>query len=120
MKIYLYMDEDAMDTDVVSILRSRGVDVLTAHEAEMLHKEDDKHLDYATEHNRVLVSFNAGDFQRLHKQYLKAGKSHAGIILSAQQKYSIGEYARRMLRLVAAKSAEDMRDHIEFLSDWVE
>ena len=23
-----------------------------------------------------------------------------------------------MLRLVAAKSAEDMRDHIEFLSDW--
>ena len=64
MKIYLYMDEDAMDTDVVSILRSRGVDVLTAHEAEMLHKEDDKHLDYATEHNRVLVSFNAGRFSK--------------------------------------------------------
>lgn len=119
MKMYLYMDEDAMDTDVVSILRSRNVDVLTAREAKMIH-EDDKHLDYATEHNRVLVSFNAGDFQRLHKQYLKAGKHHAGIILSAQQKYSIGEYARRMLRLVAAKSAEDMRDHIEFLSDWVE
>jgi hypothetical protein len=114
------MDEDAMDTDVVSTLRSRGVDILTAHEAKMIRKDDDKHLDYATEHNRVLVSFNAGDFQRLHKQYLKAGKSHAGIILSAQQKYSVGEYARRILRLVAAKSAEDMRNNLEFLSAWGE
>jgi len=120
MKIYLYMDEDVMDKKLIATLRSNSVDVLTAREAKMIDQDDDKHLDYATEHNRVLVSFNMGDFQNLHKQYLKVGKSHAGIILSAQQKYSIGEYARRMLRLVAAKSAEDMRDHIEFLSDWVE
>ncbi|MBI5348382.1 MAG: DUF5615 family PIN-like protein [Chloroflexi bacterium] len=120
MKIYLYMDEDVMDKRLIATLRSKDMDVLTAREAKMIDQDDDKHLDYATEHSRVLVSFNMGDFQRLHKNYLKAGKHHAGIILSAQQKYSIGEYARRMLRLVAAKSAEDMRDHIEFLSDWVE
>jgi hypothetical protein len=112
------MDEDVMDKKLIATLRSKGVDILTAFEAKMIDQDDDKHLDYATAHNRVLVSFNVGDFQNLHKQYLNMGKSHAGIILSAQQKYSIGEYARRMLKLIASKSAEEMRNHLEFLSAW--
>ena len=31
---------------------------------------------------------------------------------------SVGEQMRRLLRLIAARSAEDMRNHIEFLSAW--
>ena len=33
MQIRLYLDEDAMDGDVVEALRTRGVNVLTAEEA---------------------------------------------------------------------------------------
>ncbi len=118
MKIYLYMDEDVMDKRLIATLRSQGVDVLTALEANMIDRDDDKHLEYATEHNRVLASFNIGDFQNLHKQYLNTSRSHAGIILAQQQKYSVGEYTRRMLKLIASKSAEDMRNNLEFLSAW--
>jgi hypothetical protein len=67
---------------------------------------------------RVLFSFNRGDFFRLHTEYLAQGKSHAGIILTNQQQYSVGEQMRRNLRLTATKSATDMKNQIEFLSSW--
>jgi hypothetical protein len=45
---------------------------------------------------------------------------HAGIILMRQQHYSVGEQMRRLLRLMASKSAEDMENWVEFLSAWNE
>jgi hypothetical protein len=67
---------------------------------------------------RVLCTFNVGDFYRLHSAYLAQGKPHAGIILMRQQYYSIGEQMRRILKLVASKSADEMRNWVEFLSAW--
>ena len=69
-------------------------------------------------HERVLYSFNVGDFYHLHTVWLAQGRSHAGIILAPQQHYSVGDQMRRLLRLIAARSAEEMRDHVEFLSAW--
>jgi hypothetical protein len=94
------------------------MDVTTAYSEGMIGKDDHEHLDYATSQGRVLFSFNRGDFYRLHTQYLAQGKSHAGIILARQQRYSVGEQMRRILKLSAAKSAEDMQNRVEFLSAW--
>ena len=118
MTIRLYIDEDAMDKDLVQALRARVVDVITALEAGMIERKDEEHLDYATVQGRVLYSFNVGDFNRLHTVYLTAGKSHAGIVLARQQRYSVGEQMRRLLRLIAARSAEEMRNQVEFLTAW--
>ena len=118
MRIRLYMDEDTMDHDLVAALRSRNVDVTTALQDGMIERDDMEHLDYATEHNRVLCSFNIRDYYRLHGQYLSQGKSHAGIILMRQQHYSVGEQMRRILKLIARKSAEEMENWVEFLSAW--
>jgi len=54
----------------------------------------------------------------LHTTYLAGDKSHAGIILSRQQHYSVGEQMRRLLKLIATKSAEEMRSRVEFLNTW--
>jgi predicted nuclease of predicted toxin-antitoxin system len=78
--IRLYVDEDAIDNDLVSALRVRGVDVVTAREAGLLEQKDEKHQEYAMRQGRVLFSFNVGDFYRLHATLLAEGKSHAGII----------------------------------------
>lgn len=118
MTIRLYMDEDAMDQALVQALRARGSDVITALDARMIEREDAAHLDYATQQGRVLCSFNAGDFYRLHSDCLVQGKSHAGIILMRQQRYSVGEQMRRILKLAASKSADEMRNRVEFLSAW--
>ena len=106
------------DKDLVQAVRARGVDVITALDAGMIERADEEHLDYATAQGRVLYSFNAGDFYRLHTAFLAQGKSHPGIILARQQRYSMGEQTRRLLRLIAAKSAEEMKNQVEFLSAW--
>lgn len=118
MRISLYFDEDSHSASLVQALRSRGVDVITTLEAGMLEREDQQQLEWATAQGRVLYSFNMGHFYQLHTAFLTHGKSHAGIILAQQQRYSIGEQMRRLLKLIAAKSAEEMRDQVEFLSAW--
>jgi hypothetical protein len=91
---------------------------MTALDVGMIHRDDEDHLEYATEKSRVLYTFNIGDFCRLHSDWLATGKSHAGIVLAPQQHYSVGEQMRRLLKLIATKSAEEMKDNVEFLSDW--
>lgn len=118
MRIRLYIDEDAMAHGLVQQLLMRGVDVTTAHLEGMVEQADIDHLDYATHQGRVLYSFNVGDFQLLHTEYLTQGKSHSGIILSQQQAFSIGEQMRRLMRIITMKTAEEMVNGIEFLSTW--
>ena len=115
MKIRLYLDEDAMADDLVQALLSRDVDLTTAFLSGMIEREDIAHLDYAINQGRVLYSYNVGDYLRIHSQYLSQGKFHQGIILTQQQKYSIGEQMRRILRIVNALSAEEMKNRVEFL-----
>lgn len=118
MRISLYLDEDSRSNSLVHALRSRGVDVTTAREAQMLGCTDLEQLVWAIANERVLYSFNIGDFFHLHSAVLAQGKSHAGIILAQQQLYSIGEQMRRLLKLIATRSAEEMIDQVEFLSAW--
>jgi len=118
MTIHLYIDEDAMDKDLCQALQARGVDVLTALDAKMIECSDEQHLEYATEQNRVLYSFNISDFYQLHMSFQASGKAHAGIILAQQQRYSVGEQMRRLLRFIAIKPAENMNNQVEFLSAW--
>jgi hypothetical protein len=118
MTVRLYLDEDSMRRGLVLALRARGVDVITALDAGMIERSDREHLNYASEQDRVLCTFNAGDFYRLHSEYLARGRRHAGIILMQQQSLSIGEQLRRLLRLIAAKSADEMENWVEFLSAW--
>jgi hypothetical protein len=40
----LYIDEDAMDDDLVQALRLRGVDVQTALESGLVGRPDEEHL----------------------------------------------------------------------------
>jgi len=114
----LYIDEDSGDRNLVQALRARGVDVVTAQEVDMIERTDEEHLQFATSRNRVLYSFNRGDFFSLHSQYLAEGKDHAGMLLARQQHYSVGEQMRRVLKVMALKSAADMRNSVEFLSAW--
>jgi Domain of unknown function (DUF5615) len=118
MKIRFYFDEDAMDGDLIHALRIRGVNVTSALEQGMVRQLDTNHLEFATSQGCVLYSFNIGDFQQLHSEYLIQGKHHSGIVLCQQQRYSLGEQMRRLLNIVGRVSAEEMRDGLLFLSAW--
>jgi len=93
--------------------------VITALDASLIGKSDDEQLAFATDHGCVLYTFNVSDFYRLHGEYLGAGREHAGMILSPQQRFSVGEQLRRILHLRAATTMESMRNQVEFLGNWV-
>ncbi|MEL7067175.1 MAG: DUF5615 family PIN-like protein [Cyanobacteria bacterium J06581_3] len=118
-KIRLYIDEDSMDQDFVHALRARNVDVLTVADVGMLHKSDKDQLMWAAKKGRVIFSFNARDFYRLHTMLLEQGLSHTGIVLALQQRYGVGEMMRGVLKLINTRSAEEMKDRVEFLSSWI-
>ncbi len=118
MRIRLYIDEDSMDRALVRALRARGVDILTALDEDMIAQPDEVHLAFAAAQGCVLYSFNVGDYYQLHTAYLSEGRSHTGMILAPQQRYSVGEQMRRVLRLLATRSAEEMVNQVEFLSHW--
>ena len=65
----------------------------------------------------ILYTFNVSDFYRLHEQWINAGREHAGMILAPQQRFSVGEQLRRILRLRATTTAARMRNQVEFLGN---
>ncbi len=84
----------------------------------MRQRDDEDQLELATSQGRVLYGCNVKGYFRIHSEWLTQGRSHSGIVLSKQQTYSIGEELKGLLRLVEMKSAEEMVNQIEFLSDW--
>jgi hypothetical protein len=75
-------------------------------------------LAFATAHECVLYTFNVSDFHRLHTQWTIAGREHAGMILAPQQRFSVGEQLRRILRLRSTATTVSMRNRVEFLANW--
>ena len=111
----LYVDEDAEQRSLVRALRERGIDVTTALEAGMIGHSDEEQLDHAVREERAIYTLNVGDFARLHQEYLAAGRRHCGIIVIPSQRYDVGRKIRRLVDLVETKSAQEIRNCIEFL-----
>jgi hypothetical protein len=114
--IRLYLDEDTINQALINALRSRNIDILTAQAAGLRGSSDQEQLVYATSLNRVIFTFNTQDFVKLHTEYLSTGRRHAGIIVSDQT--PIGVIVRRLLKLLNARSAAEMQDWLEYLSNW--
>ena len=114
--IKLYLDEDTISRALIRALRARGVDVLTAQEAEQMGASDDEQLVFAAAQGRTIFTFNTRDFAALHTEYLSRQQTHAGIIVSDQ--IQVGLIVKRLLKLLDAKSAEEMQNWLEFLSNW--
>jgi hypothetical protein len=114
----LYFDEDSVNRALIRALLARGMDVTHAIEAGHAGSPDRVQLEHATADGRVLFTYNVGDFFALHTQFRREGRSHAGLILAVQQRYTVGEQMRRVLRMNRDRSSDDMRDRVEFLSSW--
>ena len=118
-RICLYLDEDTIKSALVKALRNADLDVITVVDAQMLGRSDQEQLNWSSEQKRVIYSFNIGDYCKLHRDYMFAGKTHAGIVLAPQRQYSIGQQLTGLLKLVAANSSEDMIDKLIFLDSYL-
>ena len=107
-----------MRRSLVFGLRARNADVLTALDAAMIDREDEDHLATSAELGRALFSYNVPDYCVLHRKWLAQGRAHSGIVLAIQQRYSVGEELRRLMRLLSRVTAEQMRNRLEYRSSW--
>ncbi len=96
-------------TPVCEGLRRRGVDVLTAQEADMRGASDEEHLTLAVRVGRTIVAQDA-DFLRLHA----SNRSHAGIVY-APQGTPPGAILRGLMLIYEVLRPPDMTSRVEFL-----
>jgi predicted nuclease of predicted toxin-antitoxin system len=76
LSLKLLIDEDSQAKLLIRLLRNAGHDLVTISEAFLEGINDDDVLNYARENERVVVTHNVKDFERLHK----INDNHPGII----------------------------------------
>ena len=94
-------------------LRRRGFDVLSTLEAGRAGTTDESQLEFAASAGRIVLTFNRGDFARLHAEYVTGGRRHAGIVVSVQA--PPGPVVRAVAKLLGMKSAGEFVDQLFWL-----
>jgi len=84
-RIRLFTDE-MIDPQLAHTLTSQGYDVEAAHAVGRANRSlpDEAQLEAATQQARAILTFNGRDFIALDRQWKAVGRTHAGIIVSAQ------------------------------------
>jgi hypothetical protein len=78
--VKFYLDED-ISPKVSEILRKKGVDAVSAHEADMLQVSDEEQLTLAAAEGRAMVTRNRDDFITLTVRFFDDLKPHKGLII---------------------------------------
>ncbi len=114
-EIKLYLDEDISYT-VAVVLRSRGCDVISAHEVGMTGKTDDEQLDYAVTNARTILTFNARHFAPLAEKCYKEQRDHLGIVISKQ--INLSEMARMVVNMLKIYKTDDLKNSLIWLQSF--
>ena len=111
--IHLYFDEDVL-FDTVNNLRTRGFDVVSARDVEMLHKDDDEQMLYAVSQGRAVVTHNRADYEAQHRKFLEAGLRHFGIIIAKRRRQDT-VVVGKLLTLLNSVTAEEMEKRLRYI-----
>ncbi|MBI3360051.1 MAG: DUF5615 family PIN-like protein [Chloroflexi bacterium] len=111
--IHLYFDED-VSADIVGNLRTRGFDVVSARDMEMLQKDDDEQMLYAASQQRAVVTHNRADFEDQHRKFLDTGMKHYGIIIAKRRRKDT-EVVAKLLALLDSVTAEEMENQLRYI-----
>lgn len=112
MTLRLYADE-CVDASIVSGVRRRGVDVVTAAEEQLLGAADEAHLDRARALGRVVVSCDQ-DFLRLAHHRAASGAGHRGLLYILPQT-DVGDAVRAIVLLAQTKTTEELDGWVEWI-----
>lgn len=114
-KIKLYIDEDLTDRLAVA-LRSRGYDVISAHEVNMRGQTDKEQLEYAAKNNRAILTRNIKHFVILQREYYRHGLLHKGIVVTDY--LPLKELIRRITRFLNKKKTSEMSNCLDWLQNY--
>jgi len=110
--ISLYTDED-VDVLIKPLLQAKGFNVLSTLDEGMLGKSDREQIEHAIKLQRVFITHNRLDFEKLAIQFIEEGKTHYGIILATRR--NVYEMTRRLARFLELHKRERIRDQIWYI-----
>lgn len=113
--VRLYVDAD-ITPKLARILRTRGYDVVSAHEVGKAEVSDEEHMAFAAAQGRTLLTCNVQDFTPMFEDYWFAGRNHCGVVVSEQ--LELGEMLRRVLAFLDAVTADEMRNNWKNLAEF--
>jgi uncharacterized protein with PIN domain len=90
--VKLYLDEN-LSPRIAELLRARGLDAVSAHEAGTTQLADTAQLRYATGQGRAIITCDVADFVALAGAAIAANANHAGIIL-VSSRFRADDFAR--------------------------
>jgi len=87
---------------------------LTVQEAERRGVSDEDQLQFASENNRIVVTYNARDFVPIAREWARLGRHHSGLITGAPK--SMGAAAAAIAGMMELyPTEEDWRDLTMYL-----
>jgi len=114
--VSIYLDAD-VERMIAKGLRRQGYNCRAADEVGMKRASDEAQLEYAARMGYALVTYNIEHFAPLHTRYLREGWEHSGIVL-IPKRWGASEVLRRLLNLLDAVTADEMRNNVKWLSDF--
>lgn len=122
MALRLYLDDCANHHRLRELLISppHSHDVETPFDAQIVGCDDDVHLAYARDHNRILITKNPADFIALHD----ADRRHPGICVVYQDNQpsdmTAADVVEAIGNLIAAyaESGLTLAEQVHILNNW--
>lgn len=117
MSLKLFIDEDTQDKLLVKLLRNAGHDVFTVNEAGLMGQADPLVFNYAKEQERLLLTYNCGDFETLHRQT----PHHSGILVVYRDFNSLKNMSfKAIVKAIAnlEEAAMDLTNQFISLNHW--
>lgn len=117
----LYLDDDSVNPVLVRQLRQAGHDVQLPSDVGLAGEDDPVHLTHTIRDDRVLLSHNHRDFEKLHKLVMQSGGHHPGIFSVRKDNDPTRDLkpagiVRAIRKLVAA--AVPISDELHILNHW--
>ncbi len=113
--IRIYLDEN-VHSFIAEAVRLRGWDATTTAAQGQLGADDLDQLSFAALHGYAILTYNQRDFARIHYELIQQGSEHGGILLGFRQ--DPHRTLRGLLRLLSEVASEEMRNRLEYLSNW--
>jgi hypothetical protein len=108
----IYLDEDVSNL-VARLLRSRGMDVTTVQEQQMLGKSDPEQLAFFASISRCILTHNRVDYEKLHLHYVTNGIEHSGMIVIPQK--PAHEIVLRTMVLLDTLTADELSNQLLYI-----
>lgn len=109
-EIIIYVDEN-VDVAVVEGLKRRGIEAYSPRDFGNTAFSDDQQIEFTRKRGFVILTHDTDFLQVVTEKDVE----HSGILFVAQTQLTVGEIIRRIAYLVSILTAEEMKNHIEFL-----